>query len=79
MGNDFCCDPPPMSERKSKTLNGDKESINFEKPTDDPAEIEKLLRSTVVEPDKRYNLEDFVKRGILGEGGFATVFVVELK
>jgi hypothetical protein len=37
------------------------------------------LRHTVAQSDKRYSLSDFTKTGVLGEGGFSVVYVVELK
>lgn len=62
MGNDFCCEPEPKPEEKNRNLLGQKDSITFE----ESSEIDQLIRRTVVQPDKRYSLDDFVKKGILG-------------
>jgi hypothetical protein len=44
MGNDFCCEPEVKSDDKNKPIIGPKDSITFE----EPSEIDKLIRATVV-------------------------------
>lgn len=80
MGN-ICCEtddtPSKGDTTTTKLITSHKEPLNFE--NDVEATAEQVLRHTVVVSDRKYKLEDFDLPYLLGKGGFATVYLAELK
>lgn len=79
MGN-LCCEsevPNPKGDDTQKLITSHKEPLTLD--VDVEATAEQVLRHTVVSSDRKYKFEDFDTPYLLGKGGFATVYLAELK